>query len=122
MASDSLELPSRGCVVVQVLQAKPLEAYRNTFANLALPLFAMSEPVPAKKAAIKDMSWTLWDRWVLEGDLTVQARAPPPFMHHRNSMDSNHLIRSSNRAPLCCDTPLLGHNTLTFHVSPKFAG
>ena len=57
---------------LQVLQGKALEAYRNTFANLALPLFAMSEPVPAKRASFKDMEWTLWDRWVLEGDLTVQ--------------------------------------------------
>lgn len=23
-------------------------------------------------ASLQDMSWTLWDRWVLEGDLTVQ--------------------------------------------------
>lgn len=32
----------------KVVQAKPVEAYRNTFANLALPLFAMAEPIPPK--------------------------------------------------------------------------
>ena len=66
---------------------KPVEAYRNTFANLALPLFAMAEPVPPKtfrhgggkggegkgeEGEGGEISWTLWDRWTLEGDLTLQ--------------------------------------------------
>lgn len=66
---------------------KPVEAYRNTFANLALPLFAMAEPVPPKtfrhgggkeggggegKEGAEEITWTLWDRWTLEGDLTLQ--------------------------------------------------
>lgn len=32
----------------KVVQNKPLESYRNTFANLALPLFSMAEPVGPK--------------------------------------------------------------------------
>lgn len=32
----------------KVVQNAPIEKYRNTFANLALPLFAMSEPVDSK--------------------------------------------------------------------------
>jgi ubiquitin-activating enzyme E1 len=52
--------------------AKPLEAYRNTFANLALPLFAMAEPIAPKVVKYKELEWSLWDRWILEGDLTVQ--------------------------------------------------
>ncbi|GLI63113.1 hypothetical protein VaNZ11_006018 [Volvox africanus] len=55
-----------------ILPGKPLEAYRNTFANLALPLFAMAEPIPPKVTKHNDLTWSLWDRWTLEGDLTVQ--------------------------------------------------
>lgn len=32
----------------KAIQKKPIEAFRNTFANLALPLFAMAEPIPPK--------------------------------------------------------------------------
>ena len=34
--------------LVKVVQSKQVEAYRNTFANLALPLFAMAEPIAPK--------------------------------------------------------------------------
>ena len=49
----------------------PIEAYRDSFANLALPLFAMAEPKPPMTFNFRDMSWSLWDRWILEGDMTV---------------------------------------------------
>ncbi|KAH0462311.1 hypothetical protein IEQ34_009886 [Dendrobium chrysotoxum] len=48
-----------------------LEDYRNTFANLALPLFSMAEPVPPKVIKHQDMSWTVWDRWIIEGNITL---------------------------------------------------
>lgn len=56
----------------QVIQGKKVDDYRNTFANLALPLFAQSEPIAPKKFKFMDMEWSMWDRWVLKGDLTVQ--------------------------------------------------
>ncbi|GAA0172678.1 ubiquitin-protein ligase [Lithospermum erythrorhizon] len=49
-----------------------LEDYRNTFANLALPLFSIAEPVPAKVIKHQDMSWTVWDRWILKDNPTLR--------------------------------------------------
>lgn len=49
-----------------------VEDYRNTFANLALPLFSMAEPVPPKVIKHKDMSWTVWDRWILRDNPTLR--------------------------------------------------
>ncbi|KAL9412643.1 hypothetical protein AB3S75_041314 [Citrus x aurantiifolia] len=49
-----------------------LEDYRNTFANLALPLFSMAEPVPPKVIRHRDMSWTVWDRWILKDNPTLR--------------------------------------------------
>ena len=59
--------------LLKVIGGAKVEAYRNTFGNLSLPLFAMAEPIPPKVFKYKDMSWSLWDRWIIEGvDLTVQ--------------------------------------------------
>ncbi len=60
----------------KVVQAKPLEAYRNTFANLALPLFAMAEPVAPKttKYNVRTCSALLF----LPG--AAASRLPPPVL------------------------------------------
>ncbi|KAE8722765.1 Ubiquitin-activating enzyme E1 2 [Hibiscus syriacus] len=49
-----------------------LEDYRNTFANLALPLFSMAEPVPPKVIKHGDMKWTVWDQWILKDNPTLR--------------------------------------------------
>ncbi|KAG6681002.1 hypothetical protein I3842_13G071300 [Carya illinoinensis] len=49
-----------------------VEDYRNTFSNLALPLFSMAEPVPPKVIKHENMSWTVWDRWILKGNPTLR--------------------------------------------------
>ncbi|XP_044473495.1 ubiquitin-activating enzyme E1 1-like [Mangifera indica] len=49
-----------------------VEDYRNTFANLALPLFSIAEPVPPKVVKHQDLSWTVWDRWILRDNPTLR--------------------------------------------------
>ncbi|XP_073140543.1 ubiquitin-activating enzyme E1 1-like isoform X2 [Henckelia pumila] len=49
-----------------------LEDFRNTFANLALPLFSMAEPVPPKSVKHRNLSWTIWDRWIIRNNPTLR--------------------------------------------------
>lgn len=56
----------------KVILNHQVEKYRNTFANLALPLFSMAEPVPPKIIKHGNLSWSVWDRWVIAGNLTLR--------------------------------------------------
>ncbi|CAF0891592.1 unnamed protein product [Didymodactylos carnosus] len=51
---------------------KNIESYRNAFVNLSLPFFGLSEPVPPKKSKFLDKEFTLWDRFEVETDMTLE--------------------------------------------------
>ncbi|KYQ94030.1 ubiquitin activating enzyme E1 [Tieghemostelium lacteum] len=57
----------------KIHQNKPLDQYRSAFMNLAIPFFGFIEPIAAPKNKVRDdWSWTLWDRFDVQGELTLQ--------------------------------------------------
>lgn len=44
-----------------------LESYKNSFMNLALPFFSLSEPLAPPRHQYYNQEWTLWDRFEVRG-------------------------------------------------------
>ena len=50
--------------LVKIAKNSPIEEYRNSFLNLAIPLLQSSEPGACAKNIIREgLTTTLWDRW-----------------------------------------------------------
>ena len=58
-----------------------IEMYKSSFVNLALPFFGLSEPMPPKKAKYYETTFSLWDRFEVNGEMTLRA-----FLAHFKSV------------------------------------
>uniref|UniRef100_A0A6A7FQJ3 E1 ubiquitin-activating enzyme n=1 Tax=Hirondellea gigas TaxID=1518452 RepID=A0A6A7FQJ3_9CRUS len=48
-----------------------VEKFKNGFVNIALPFFGFSEPIAAPKNKYYGKEWTLWDRFEVQGEMTL---------------------------------------------------
>lgn len=65
-----------GLVTIELLKVvqgfDKIEKYKNAFINLALPYIGFSEPIRAKKSKIGNKEYSMWDIFVIEGNLLLR--------------------------------------------------
>jgi len=73
MISTTAVVSGLQCVeLVKIIQNKPLSCYRSAFVNLALPLFAFSEPIACPVQTVREgWTFTMWDKLTVNGDITI---------------------------------------------------
>jgi len=104
------------CVeLIKLLQQQKIEGYRNCFMNLGISMFALSEPAVCPKTKITEkVFFTLWDRWELKGDLTIQQ-----FVDHfkeKFALNVTGIFQGVNMLFV----PLLGHSDRLPHPLRKY--
>ena len=56
----------------KLVQKKKLECFKNSYCNLAIPLFTFSEPLEPEKVKVREgWEWSLWDRFDIQGPKTL---------------------------------------------------